>query len=96
MESMINKIMNLNPIRYNLIDVSGDRVGFIAQEFNEQFPEFVSETRGKLGISYTELISVLTKCIQEQQNKIINLETKNEELISRLSAIESRMAAAGI
>jgi hypothetical protein len=96
MESMINKIMNLKPIRYNLIDVSGDRVGFIAQEFNEQFPEFVSETRGKLGISYTELISVLTKCIQEQQNKIINLETKNEELMSRLSVIESRMTAAGI
>ena len=65
MESMINKVMQVNPVRYNFIDVPGDRVGFIAQEFMNYFPEFVSECEGTLRITYTEMTSVLTKCIQE-------------------------------
>ena len=96
MESMINKVMQLNPVRYNLIDTPGDRVGFIAQEFMIYFPEFVTEGESKLGIMYTELISVLTKCIQEQEVKIVSQQKENEDLKSRLSAIEARLAAAGI
>ena len=84
MESMINKVMQVNPVRYNFIDVPGDRVGFIAQEFMNYFPEFVSECEGTLRITYTEMISVLTKCIQEEEIQIINLQKENDELKSTI------------
>jgi hypothetical protein len=84
--------MNLS-LKNNFIDASGDRVGFIAQEFMNYFPEFITESRGKLGIMYTELISVLTKCIQEQQSEIINLETKNNLLETKLELIESQLSS---
>ena len=80
MESMINKVMQLNPVTYNFIDASGDKVGFIAQEVMNYFPNFVTESGGKYGIMYTEFISVLTKCIQEEEIQIINLQKENDDL----------------
>ena len=95
----------------------GKQFGFIAQELQKEFPELVTEnvqvhlnenneSIGKteyLGISYINLIPILTKGIQEQQEQIenqndkindqqIELEEKDQQianLTDRLSSLES-------
>ncbi len=58
-----------------------DQLGLIAQEVQEVFPEIVSEREdGTLGIRYTELIPVLIKAVQEQQDEIDDLKARIEKL----------------
>ena len=74
-------------------------LGLIAQEVDEVIKNVVTYDKelDRYGVSYTELIPVLIKAIQEQQ-KIIEVQNENaksqskkvEELASRLEAIESK------
>jgi hypothetical protein len=43
----------------------------------------------RLGMEYVQLIPVLTKAIQEQQQIIDELKSQNESLAARISALES-------
>ncbi len=94
------KIMQLRPASYNYkkADFPGMALpaekqhGFIAQEMETVFPEFVTDVKGPKGfdkagklegmmdfkaINYTALIPVLTSAIQQQQAQ---LETQKQEL----------------
>jgi len=52
-----------------------DRIGLIAQELQTTFPEIVLEGQdGYLRVNYTELIPVLVKAINKQQQQIKELE----------------------
>lgn len=73
----LNTVMAMNPSTYKYISTNKKSLGFIAQEMEEVVPEVVSENPdGYLGISYTELIPVLVKAIQEQQAVIESLENR--------------------
>ena len=73
----LKEVMNLNPKVYNWKakpDQKAKSLGLIAQEVREVINEVVHENTDEektLSISYTELIPVLIKAIQEQQ-KIID------------------------
>ena len=60
------------------------QVGFIAQEVNKLVPEVITGIEGDLekgeilGITYANLVAVLTKAIQEQQKQIEDLHQKLE------------------
>ena len=57
--------------------------GFIAQEIQNILPELVQTTASEeklLALSYTELIPILTKAIQEQQALITSMATKMEKM----------------
>lgn len=96
----LTKIMQLRPATYNYkkADFPGMSLpttlqhGFIAQEMETVFPEFVTDVKGPKGfdkagklegmmdfkaINYTALIPVLTSAIQQQQQQ---LETQKQEL----------------
>ena len=61
----------------------GTRYGFIAQEIDDEIPEVVYETNtGYKGVSYSELVPVLTKAIQELNAKVVALEARVSELES--------------
>jgi len=76
----LNTIMALKPRRYDWKEGKGqdkkNAAGFIAQEFEQVFPECVSTSKaGEDGIEYKninheKLIPTLTKAIQEQQGRI--------------------------
>lgn len=88
----------LNPVKYDIrssfyanltldakneaMKTSGNRLGFIAQEVQEIFPEIVhaEPTTGMLGISTMDLIPVLVQAIKEQQSQIEELKTRLEKL----------------
>jgi hypothetical protein len=74
------KLSQLRPVSYKLNpNITGFTVdktntstqfGFIAQDLKNVFPDMVKDDNGLLGISYTELIPVLVKALQEQQEEI--------------------------
>ncbi len=81
----LEAVMNLRPSLYNYKGKKKRSIGFIAQEVNEVIPEIVEQTvmgpdHDFLGINYTELIPVLTKAIQEQQEEIELLKQQVKEL----------------
>jgi len=82
----LQTVMQLRPVNYNMIKGGEAQVGFIAQEVQKIVPEVVSGTEGDitkgetLGLSYGNLVPVLTKAIQEQQATIEAQQKQIDEL----------------
>jgi trimeric autotransporter adhesin len=85
----LDEVLKLEPVDYILKSNGLKQIGFIAQDVKPLIPEVVTGKEGDLdkgetlGITYTSLIPVLTKAIQEQQ-KII------QELLSRIEKLEKQ------
>ena len=70
-------VKNLKPSTFQWIDeLKGDKtkIGFIAQDVEEQFPELVDGEDGRKSINTIGLVSVLTKTIQDLIKRIEELE----------------------
>ena len=84
----LNTILKIRPVDYQLKSNNLKQIGFIAQELKSLVPEAVNGIEGDLekgealGITYTLLIPILTKAIQEQQI-IIN------DLLNRVNKLEN-------
>jgi hypothetical protein len=85
----LNKVMRLNPVSYLMKDQTDTKrnLGLISQEVQEIFPSITHyvEESDLLTLSYTELIPVLIKALQEQQNII---DTQNQKIDVQGSKIE--------
>lgn len=90
----------------NDVNQSGTKLGLIAQDVQKVLPEVVKshgwvtdEKTGvrhlkkseRLGVYYSDLIPVLIKGIQEQQNQIETLQNQNTNLNQRLRKLEEQM-----
>jgi hypothetical protein len=74
-DSQLDKVSQLRPVEYhwkNQNDADSKTIGFIAQDIQKIFPEFVTTDpdTGKLRMSYTGLIIPLVKAMQELNQKI--------------------------
>ena len=84
-------VLKLRPVEYNLISNDLRQVGFIAQEVQKLVPEVVTGKEGDLskgeilGITYSNLVPVLAKAIQEQQKQI---EDQNAKIAAQQKQIE--------
>lgn len=83
----LEKVLQLNPVRFTLKDdkEKKDRIGFIAQEVEDVFPEYVIVSVDNEGeetryLDYSQMVSVLCKSLQEMKQyydlKIQELESK--------------------
>lgn len=90
-DNAVEKVIKLRPVSYDIIPTiydsvqgpmrdlllqdSKDRLGFIAQEYKEVFPQSVHKEPGTgyYGISMMDLIPVLAQAIKEQQVMIESL-----------------------
>jgi len=101
--SVLDKLMQLKPVRYNMKDdLATDQpsLGFIAQEVRSQFPELVSVRRDmkKDGteipdlhlLNYSGFGVIAIRAIQEQQKEIEDLKQQNQHLAKRLEALEKQ------
>lgn len=83
----LDKVMQLNPVSYLMKDQTDTKrnIGLISQEVQEVFPSITNfnEETDTLTLSYTELIPVLIKATQQQQEII-------EKLTQRLKALENK------
>ena len=83
-EDVLSKLNSLQPKKYNMkeeVNTAEKHYGFIAQDLENIFPELVSVTPDDgdgiadlRTVSYTELIPILVKAIQEQQKQIEELQ----------------------
>ena len=79
LDNVLDKIKNIRCVNYNLKDeeIYKKRLGFIAQDFQENFEEVTSiNNNDVLGLRYTETIPILLKAIQEQQAQIEELKSE--------------------
>jgi plastocyanin len=105
--SVLDKISGIRCVNYQLIhdESSQKRIGFIAQDFVDKFDEVVqkpskisNDIEGEyLGLKYTEIIPVIMKAVQEQQqiiesqdNKINQQQTTIDQLITRIETLENK------
>ncbi len=95
----LSTVMQLRPVEYTLINSDLNQVGFIAQEVNKLVPEVVTGTEGDLekgeilGITYANLVAVLTKAIQEQQKQIDGLNKQVEVQSKKIDYLTTLMDA---
>ncbi len=76
----LNEVLQMNPVQYNWKEQPDGKkeVGLLAQDVLKLIPEavVVPEDGSAMGMKYSELIPVLIKAIQEQQQRIEKLEKK--------------------
>lgn len=92
----LNQILQLKPVRYNWnqdTDKSKKSIGLIAQDLKEVIPEVVHEPEDKdelLGVNYSELIPVLIKGMQEQQDLIKELQSQLTTQNQKIADLEKK------
>ena len=80
-------ILKMHPVQYKWkqSEDKDTKLGFLAQELREVVPEIVvgDERKETLAVNYTEIIPLLVKAIQEQQQQI-------DQLKKRIMALENK------
>jgi len=97
--SPIDRLMRLTTKRYTWNNVlpqdSYEHFGFIAQEVQKIFPEFVHKTglgeKGYLGIDYQSLFTVSIAAIQDNQKRIESLEKDNAQMKKEIAEIKAAL-----
>ena len=86
LENVLDKIAGINGVRYDLkedteiIPGHGKHIGFIAQELETEFPEFViTGEDGFKSVAYDKVTAVLLQAVKEQQKIIEEQQRTNEE-----------------
>ncbi len=87
-ETVLDKLVMLHPMKYQFnqqAESENFTYGFVAQEVQKVFPEFVHEREGgMLGITYSSFGVIAVKAIQEQQLQITSLKKDNDALHQQL------------
>jgi hypothetical protein len=84
-ENGLERLNNLNPVKFDWKDTGVSSEGFIAHEAQEVFPDAVTGEKDgeKLqGMDYGRITPLLVKAIQEQQEQIEQLKSEIEALKS--------------
>lgn len=89
---VLSRTLQLKPFSYYYKDTrqfaQHKSIGFIAQEVEKLFPEMVYDIDGGYkGINYAGFSVVAIKAIQEQQEKIADLEARLQKLEAKLDAL---------
>ena len=90
----LETILKLVPVDYILKSNGLKQIGFIAQDIKPIIPEAVNGIEGDiqkgetLAITYTTIIPILTKAIQEQEAKIKKQNELIQKLILRIESLE--------
>lgn len=101
MASILEKYMLLQPVEYEMKYNNASHkkmMGFIAQDVQKLFPQLVTVTTntrhgypgidGLYGLNYNGLRILTIKALQQQQEKIKNMQEQNVELTKRIAAAE--------
>jgi hypothetical protein len=80
-DKFVNKIENIRSVLFNYKeDMSlGEQVGFIAQDFIENFPQLLRRTNseGYYSLDYQKISVILLECVKELYDEIQDLKSNN-------------------
>jgi len=95
LENVLAKVSNLRGVRYDLMaddEITpghGKHIGFIAQELETEFPEFVvTGEDGYKSVAYDKMTAVLLQAVKEQQATIESHKEVIELLKQRIENLE--------
>ena len=81
--STLSKLLLIDGKSYIMNKSGKEKIGILAQEVQEVFPELVSKDDNEmLSVNYQGLVPVLINAVKEQEDKISRLEKLVEQLIS--------------
>ena len=79
--STLSKLLLIDGKSYTMNSDGKDKIGVLAQEVQEVFPELVGEdTEGMLTVNYQGLVPVLINALKEQESKINDQQNQIDEL----------------
>ena len=85
----LSKLLNIDGKTYTVKKNGAQKIGVLAQDIQEVFPELVSEdNEGMLSVNYQGLIPVLINALKEQEQKFQAQEEKFQAQEERLKALE--------
>ncbi len=89
----LSDLMKIEVCDYNFKNSINQCTGFIAQDLYQIYPVAVSvggddANKKPWAVDYSKLTPLLTKSIQELNNKVEKLETENEQLKTKLATLE--------
>jgi len=99
-EGALDAVMSLRPVTFEWKEpkddgMKGKQTGFIAQEIEKVLPSTVltqSDAMKTKGIKYNELIPVLTKALQEQQEEIRTLKAIEQDRTDEIHQLQTRLS----
>lgn len=94
LENISENFEKLNPVSFEYKDEEFDKgikMGFIAQEVQELFPDVVFDLDGLLNMDKFSFTALNTKMIQTLNDKIKEKDIKIKQLEDRLAAIEKKL-----
>lgn len=97
--SVLDKVRQLNPVKYHLLDsrdTAPKSIGFIAQEVQPLFPEIVGETDGTLSLAYSQFGVVAIAAIKELSQQVDEQKAENEALRKELETIRTALIKANL
>jgi cytoskeletal protein CcmA (bactofilin family) len=86
LSSQLDTIQKLNPVSFNFKGQEKTHFGFIVDEVEKIYPEFISDDEA--GINYSKMVSVLTKAIQELSQKVSEQQIFIDKLTERIFNLE--------
>ena len=96
LENTLEKVREIRPVTFHMKDQpdsSKRKIGVIAQEALEIFPELVNEDGDHLSVSYNQFGVIALKAIQEMDVTINEQKQEIDSLRSRLDKLERLLAA---
>ena len=98
-ENALDFLKTVRTVKYSLKETSNDSpnaIGFIAQDFENDYPEIVSKSLDqhgieRLGLRYTEIIPIAVAAIKEQAIQISTLQSSYNTLLSQMSTVMAKL-----
>ncbi|MAJ32790.1 MAG: hypothetical protein CMC18_09155, partial [Flavobacteriaceae bacterium] len=90
----LSKLLNIDGKSYTVKKNGAQKIGVLAQDIQEVFPELVSEDKeGMLSVNYQGLIPVLINALKEQEQKFRLQEERYQAQEQKFQAQEGRLQA---
>jgi hypothetical protein len=96
LEGSLDKVLRIRGVRFdlteekNVTEGQGRYIGFIAQELEQEFPEFVvTEENGYKSVAYDKMCAVLVEAVKDQQKLIDNQQQQIDSAIQENKQLKS-------
>jgi hypothetical protein len=95
LENVLDRVAQLRPVRYQMKEETGSvptHIGFIAQEVEPIFPEFVSEANGFKGLAYADMVSIAIAAVKELNQTVEKQKTALSEQSEKMNGVAKELA----